>query len=357
MIPSLLNLSYFFFSFYPNKPYTMKANSLFFAGCILACLPFIGCSDDKGEPEDTVEKPVVSLQHPEDITLSSFTVEVNVESDGGSPVTDRGICIGSTPQPTIDDETISGGTGTGAFSVTMENLPSNTLYYIIGYATNEKGTAYSVMQYTAVTAFGTVTDFEGNVYQTVKIGSQEWMRENLKSTKYADGSTIPGAYPAGGLEPNVELYGRLYDWYGVMHGAASSNANPSMVQGVCPGGYHVPSDAEWQELEMYLGMTQFDAEINGYRGNVAGKLKVQRYWIPNDYIGNDSAGFSALPAGYRNLDGSYDFDHFWAGFHISTENIDTSKVASRLLTGDLNGIWREPDSKKYAYSARCVKDE
>ncbi len=338
----------------------MKTRHFIFL-CLMPLFVFIClcCNSDDDENASTVNVPAVAIGFPEDITTSSFMIEVTVESDGDGTVTERGLCYSSTvPYPTIDDETVSEGTGTGPFDVTVSGLSANTLYYIRGYATNEKGTAYSNNTGTVVTSFGSVTDFEGNVYGTVKIGSQEWMRENLKSTKYADGNNIPGAYPAGGDEANVPQYGRLYNWYAAMHGAESSASNPSMVQGVCPDGFHVPSDAEWKELEIYLGMSQGESDSEGYRGDIAGKLKLRGLWSPSPGISDNSTGFSALPAGYQELDGSPHFnDYFWCGFHITTESQDTSMVASRMLTGDMNGIWRYSDSKKYGYSMRCVKDE
>jgi len=325
----------------------------------LFALICFSCNDDDDEKESTVNMPVVTIGFPKDITTSSFGVEVTVESDGEGTVTERGLCYSSTiPYPTIDDETVSEGTGTGPFNVTVSGLAANALYYIRGYATNEKGTAYCTNASTVVTSIGSVTDFEGNVYGTVKIGSQEWTRENLKSAKYADGSNIPGAYPAGGEEANVPIYGRVYNWYAVMYGAASSTSNPSMVQGVCPDGFHVPSDAEWKELEMFLGMSQGEADSEGYRGEIAGKLKLRGMWSPSPGISDNTTGFTALPAGYRELNGTYQFaDFFWGAFHIATESQDTSTTASRLLTGDMNGIWRYSDSKKYGMSVRCVKDE
>jgi uncharacterized protein (TIGR02145 family) len=316
------------------------------------------CKDDDEDQETAVDKPVVSIGHPEDITTSSFSIEVTVESDGGGAVTDRGICYAFDPYPDLNDEKLASGSGTGDVEISVSGLLANTLYYVRAYATNEKGTAYSSGEYTVMTSLGTVTDVEGNVYGTVKIGEQVWMRENLKSTKYADGTDISGVYPAGGSEGNVADFGRLYDWYAVMHGAPSSTSNPSMVQGVCPEGFHVPSDAEWIELEIFLGMPELEATSEGYRGDVAGKLKVRWLWSPTPGLSDNTSGFSALPAGFREVNGSYLFaEYFWGAYHIATESQDTSTTASRLLTGDMNGIWRYSDTKNYGMSVRCVKDE
>ena len=112
----------------------------------------------------------------------------------------------------------------------------------------------------------TVTDYDGNIYQTVQIGNQVWMAENLKSIHYADGTPLVSGTGVGDITGNYTTkyyfyyvddsatyagtYGALYTWAAVMNGAASSNNNPSGVQGVCPDGCHRPSEAEWKELEM-----------------------------------------------------------------------------------------------------------
>lgn len=108
-----------------------------------------------------------------------------------------------------------------------------------------------------------VTDIDGNSYDAVQIGNQVWMAENLRISKYADGTSIPkgrlGNSNEWGETPYYYIpfnnnsyaypYGYLYNWYAVMHGSNSSNSNPSRVQGVCPNGWHVPSEAEWIELK------------------------------------------------------------------------------------------------------------
>ena len=119
---------------------------------------------------------------------------------------------------------------------------------------------------------GTVTDIDGNVYNTVKIGNQCWMSENLKVTKYSDGSPIPHVidpiewagiynkdtnyaycYYNNNANGEADIYGALYNWAAAMgKNTLSSNSNPSGVQGVCPDGWHLPSNSEWTELENYL---------------------------------------------------------------------------------------------------------
>ena len=94
----------------------------------------------------------------------------------------------------------------------------------------------------------TVTDYNGNVYGTVTIGTQTWLTENLKSTHYSDGSAISGVFDYGNNASNSEAYGKLYTWDAAMNNAGTSSASPSGVQGVCPTGYHLPSQNEWKTL-------------------------------------------------------------------------------------------------------------
>lgn len=111
----------------------------------------------------------------------------------------------------------------------------------------------------------TVKDYDGNVYNTVQIGRQCWLRENLRTTHYVDGTliergsgrmsgTIPYRFFPNNDADNVKTYGYLYNWVAVMHGSQSSNQNSSGVQGICPKGWHVPSEAEWQQLIKLTGI-------------------------------------------------------------------------------------------------------
>lgn len=147
---------------------------------------------------------------------------------------------------------------------------------------------------------GTVTDIDGNVYQTIKIGNQWWMAENLKVTHYRNGNAIPnvtsyfswrdlssGAYCAYNNDNgNADAYGMIYNWYWY---AVDDSRN------IAPIGWHVPTDEEWKELEMYLGLSQTEADDTGYRGTDEGdKLKATTGWY-NNGNGTNESGFTALP--------------------------------------------------------------
>jgi len=219
--------------------------------------------------------------------------------DGGSPVIARGVCWSSSPNPTISNSKTFDGTGTGTFTSTITVLNANTTYYARAYATTSFGTSYG-NGITFKTYFGEVTDIDGNVYPTVKIGDQIWMAENLKTTQYKDGAAIPyvtGNATWAGLSTgaycwynnditNKEIYGALYNWH-----AVNTNKLP-------PEGWRVPTDEDWTTLTGYLG----GQEVAG------GKLKATgtTLWrTPNTGATNES-GFTAVPGGSRIPEGGFD---------------------------------------------------
>ena len=199
-------------------------------------------------------------------------------------------------------------------------------------------------------SIGTVTDIDGNVYKTVKIGDQWWMAENLKVTKYQNGDLIPnvkgnsewmnlstGAYcDYDTNSSNVATYGRLYNWY-----AVDDSRN------VAPSGWHVPSDAEWQILVEYLG----DSTVAG------GKMKESgnEHWnSPNTGATNES-GFLALPAGFRSGFGAFggirDGAYYWCNTQSSTY-----LAWHRSLEHSYAGVYHFTYVKIDGFSVRCVRD-
>ncbi|HPX76032.1 MAG TPA: FISUMP domain-containing protein [Bacteroidales bacterium] len=201
--------------------------------------------------------------------------------------------------------------------------------------------------------YGTFTDSrDGYTYQTVHIGSQTWMAENLA---YKPSSGNYWAY--NNDDSYIATYGYLYDWNTAMNGATSSNENPSGVQGICPAGWHLPSDAEWQQLEMYLGMSPEQANEAGWRGNdEGGKLKeagCDHWQSPNEGANNES-GFTALPGGYY-LNG-YFFSIGNYGYWWSATEYDTDNAWYRSLRYGYSSVIRFYDTKSLGFSVRCVRD-
>jgi len=207
----------------------------------------------------------------------------------------------------------------------------------------------------------TVTDIDGNVYNILDIGSQKWMKENLRTTKFNDGTVIPmetdgtawinlrtsGMCWYNNELTNKTLYGGMYNWYAV-------NTNK-----LCPTGWHVPTDGEWKKMEMYLGMTQAEADGIEFRGTTeGGKLKEKgtSHWTtPNTGATNES-GFTALPGGYRSMvNGNFVYiktDSYW---WTSSEKTGTDGW-DRGLNYNLSTIDRIGSPKYDGFYVRCIMD-
>jgi uncharacterized protein (TIGR02145 family)/uncharacterized repeat protein (TIGR02543 family) len=194
---------------------------------------------------------------------------------------------------------------------------------------------------------GTFTDGRNSkTYKMVAIGADIWMAENLNYA-IADGT---GSWCYDGNESNCTQYGRLYNWNTAMAGAASSTSNPSGVHGVCPSGWHLPSDAEWSALAIVAGGTG----TYGDGGTAGKKLKSTSGWNSNGN-GTDDYGFSALPGGYRNSDGYFDVAGYNGDWWTATE-YDASRAYGRLMHDNNEHVYRGWDRKSDGYAVRCVRD-
>ncbi len=281
--------------------------------------------------------PVVITDTVSDITDFTATCGGTVTDDGGDSTVTRGVCWSTSPNPIIDNIHTLDGHGMGSFTSGLTGLSSGLTIYVRAYATNHEGTAYGneVTFTIPINPNGdsrscpnapTLTDVDGNIYNTVQIGEQCWMRENLRTTRYADGTPIEHGndasfetaywyYPMDDAA-NKPNYGLLYNWPAVVRGGTGSAANPSGVQGICPDGWHVPSDAEWTQLTDYVS-SQSEYVCGGNYINIAKAMVSTMGWdlssLGNPCLaGNDSpatnnaTGFGALPAGDyydNNIDG------------------------------------------------------
>jgi uncharacterized protein (TIGR02145 family) len=197
-------------------------------------------------------------------------------------------------------------------------------------------------------------------YKVVKIGNQMWMAENLRYLPSVVGpgtgsQTDPYYYVYGydgtvvadaKATSNYSYYGVLYNWPAVMNGATSSTSNPSGLQGVCPTGWHLPSDAEWQELTDYLG----GIDVAG------GKLKERgtKPWTSPNTGATNETGFTALPGGYRNSAGFgaiLEYGYWWSASESSSSN-----AYNLNLHYTYRGVYRDNITKEMGHSVRCVKD-
>src|SRR5690554_4596063 len=290
--------------------------------------------------------PVLSTSAVTDITQTTAISGGNITSDGGATVTARGVCWSTGQTPTISDNKTTDGTGAGTFVSNISGLEPNTTYYVRAYATNSAGTGYgSVMSFTTKDVFTDPRD--GNVYQTVTIGTQVWMAENLKYLPSVVGpatnsETTPYYYvhsydgtdvTAAKATANYTTYGVLYNW------PAAMNA--------CPTGWHLPSDAEWTELTDYLGG----------EGVAGGKLKEigTTHWnTPNTNATNET-GFTALPGGGRNYGGSFNDVGSYGGWWSATEG-NANDAWYRDLVCSYSNVYRNYANKELGLSVRCWRD-
>ncbi len=220
---------------------------------------------------------------------------------------------------------------------------------------------------------GTVTDYDGNVYPTVQLGNQCWMAQNLRVTHYADGTALKhGAddpaefcyYLPNNQTDNIEKYGLLYSWSTALRGATPTEDVPSGIQGICPDGWHLPSNFEWMGLEDFLGYRgefRCGTDVN----NVTKALSSQEGWradflttgpecsIINNLSANNSSGMNVLPAG-SFWNGSYEFGGY-AGFWTASDGSDVTApihyFAPTNATVEINCT-----PKEAGYSIRCLKN-
>ena len=287
-------------------------------------------------------------------------METNVISDGNSTVTERGFCWGSwTNTPTIEQDSVTRvGEGVGSFNADLVWLYSNTTYYVRAYAKNSKGISYgeTVSFNTSDEIItGTFIDTrDDKTYKWVEIGEQIWMAENLAylpsvSPSSVESETEPYYYVYGyeGTDVSIAKATDNYSTYGVLYNWPAANV-------FCPNGWHLPSDDEWKQLEMAIGMRQSEADDMTWRGTDEGyKLKKTNGWY-NNGNGIDKYDFSALPGGgiYNgSFDKVGDRGRWW-----SCTELNNSSVWDRILDYNSSEVNRNISVKKTGLSVRCIRD-
>jgi uncharacterized protein (TIGR02145 family) len=272
----------------------------------------------------------------------------------GSGIYERGVCWGTSPNPTISVNKSVAGTGGFDFTHSFGGLTGETQYYVRAYARNSAGTYYSnergftYQTWNRCPGTPSVTDIDGNVYSTVQIGNQCWTQSNLKVSKYRNGdniltglsnsawqNTTSGAYAIYNNDPvNDGLYGKLYNHY-----AVTDN------RGLCPTGWHVPTDAEWTTLENQLGGQGGALKSTATQPTPGG-------WNPPNTGATNSSGFTALPGGLRLNDGNFytmpSVGYWWSS--------SVSNAWSRYLYNNYSTIIRSNDNRAYGLSVRCLKN-
>ena len=321
----------------------MKANRILI--CILIGISVTTCKKDKSTLSE------VETYVPVFIASKSATIGCYVSSDGGSKILDCGLYIGIASSPETNGTKLEMGNDTGFYLGRLSGLSPATMYYLKAYAIN--GNGESLGDEVTFTTPAMVEDYDANSYQTVKIGNQVWMAENLKTTHFLNGDPISTTTPAtlditsegspqyqwsyDGSEANNSVYGKLYTWYVV-----------SDQRKVCPDGWHVPGDTEWSALETALG---------GYL--IAGaRLKEEGndHWqSPYNLDATNESCFSALPGGYRDRNGTFSVlknDGYW----WSATESETDKSWSRMLSTGTYSVARPGITKSNGLSVRCIKN-
>lgn len=222
-----------------------------------------------------------------------------------------------------------------------------------------------------------LVDFDNNGYSTVQIGNQCWMRNNLRTTHFADGTSIPFS---SGMSTAAPYYydfvtndftlaerGMLYNWSAAMHSTSSVPSNSVGVQGVCPTGWHIPSNGEWAQLINYVN-SQEQNRCGGIDGQIAKTLASTTGWdrgysgyeclVGNYQNTNNTTGFSIVPAGSLTRAGNYDGQRYNALFWTSTEKEEDASQAYRWSIGNNSlGMSSGADYKDCGLSVRCLRNE
>ncbi|MGA1374714.1 MAG: fibrobacter succinogenes major paralogous domain-containing protein, partial [Flavobacteriales bacterium] len=302
--------------------------------------------------QDPASAPTVDTDAATSVTSSAATLNATITATGGSAVTATGFKYGTDALLTSPVDVVGSGT-TSSFTGVLPCLKYATQYWAVGYATNALGTSYGDTIAFTTSAFtcGTSTvSYDDYCYTTVLIGSQCWFKENLRNDNYNDGTPIPGGldnstwftttsgahtvYGQGGANEaaNLATYGRLYNWHAVTDAA-----------GLCPMGWHVPTDSEWDTLVASFGGTST-------AGNA---MKSTTGWASGDG-GTNTSGFSGLPGGFRYGNGNFSNEgshgYWW------TSSPDATFAWFRFLISGDPAVSRDSRSAQGGFSIRCLQD-
>ncbi len=313
----------------------------------------------------SVTWPTLELMEPRNITPTSFTIDPIVVRDGGGKITERGVRYSTSQDLTSTSALTQIADGSNnTFTCNVTGLTPNTIYYVSTYAKNDAGIAYT-QTFRVKTKTGTINDIDGNIYFTETIGTQVWMSENLKTTKYKDGTAIPlveddnawGNLVTPGYcwykndaSTYKKAYGALYNWYAV---------NTGML---CPDGWHVPTDTEWHTLVLQIDpdallSTEYDSEESKIAGSTLTEWGTVHWQWPNAHS-FDIGWFTALPGGVRSGHGVSDqvklSGFWWSSTKDPSGLIEIAFI--RSITYKSSSVYRGSSYFSQGNSVRCVKN-
>ncbi len=317
--------------------------------------------------KDVVNPAITVTQAVSEITTNSLISGGNIVDDGGGIISQRGLVWGTSPLPdlTTNEGFTNNGTGSGIYRDTVYGLTPNTAYHIRAYAINEAGESYGPDIFVSTleelfTPGSGVTDIDGNFYNTVLMGSTEYMTSNLRTSRLNDGAPILRANNSSEWSTS---WTSLYCWYNddslaneVKNGRLYNHVATS-TGNLCPTGWHVPSDSEWKQLEFYLGMSATDTSNTGWRGDNQGAMLKEwgpANWTATNVGATNQSGFSATGSGYRNSDGSFAGEGEYFATWTATMDISFMSWARKLMNSEIT-VYRGVESDGSGFSVRCIK--
>jgi len=316
------------------------------------------------------ESPLAQTEEASAVASTTTTLNGQVNPNGASTTVmfEYGLTTTYGTEVAADQSPVTGTTATSV-SAGMTGLDAGTTYHYRVKAENSGGTTYGNDMTFNTSPEGTVADTDGNVYNTVTIGTQVWMKENLKATQYNDNTpipyvtdntqwaalTIPGfCYYNNDAATYKDTYGALYNWYTTVD-----------VRSICPTGWHVPTDENWTILENYLIANGFNYDGTTTGNKIAKSLASTSGWEYSTYTGvvgntdfavkRNATDFTALPGGCRQYDGTFDYIGLY-GYWWSAIDYDTPNAWYRFLLNYDRGIFRNYCDKRTGFSVRCIKD-
>ncbi len=309
--------------------------------CLL--LSVIGC---RNKPEQIS----VSTIEARNITHSGAVAGGQVSTAKTGTIISRGICWSTGTTPSVRDNTETSGGGVGEYFVTVNGLRPGSEYFARAFAVSVSDTIYGNIISFTTPDFGSLTDIDGNEYKTVTIGNQIWMAQNLAVTRYNDGKEIQLVTDSvkwtSLTSPAFSWYNNDEEVYKKSYGALYNGYTAGSGK-LCPAGWHVPSDSEWDLLAAYLG----GADVAGGRMKESGTSR----WVRPNTGASNMSNFNALPGGLRYYDGNFRDLGFGAYWWSSTQ-LNPERAFFRFVFHEESTIFRFDNLKRIGFSVRCLKD-
>lgn len=351
-----------------NPEEKMKTRNCTFIYPFILLAIIIGSLASSCKQDNDENPPLIITANAINVGSTSALSGGTVRWDDESEITGRGICWSAMSNPTIDDHKIANGKGTGDFESILTGLLPNTSYYTRTYVIKNGRVIYGNL--VSFKTEDVVTDIDGNIYNTITIGNQVWLAENLRTTRFLNGDEIGTTTPStlgvmydrdpvyqwayDGNEKNIAKYGRLYTWYAVMD-----------PRGISPAGWHIPSVEEWIVLEKYLIANKYNYDGTTDGNRIAKSMASASGWGFSREIGavgnNDfityfnKTGFTALPGGYRDFEGKFQRIGI-TGCWWSTTEENSYNANYRYLGYSRSDLISSSYFEFCGVSVRCIKD-